>query len=471
MLQEFDKKRIEDFFAGISRWETAYAHASLSYFAVEHDGRFVLAQARIFLRITPATAPTTHFETGSMRVGHFTLKELVVTPRELVNQIVGGSLSTPHGALHFPPDHAGHYSAAYMPFHYEGQKNGNRIDVLTIAGAQGLPFISQPQCDWQLKAASRPYDSLNELLFEYLLGAYAGGPALVEVVASPPCEIDLSVRAHGTQAAPAILLAGNLVPDKCRLAFRVFDRGRVIRRESIEGAAMQWESRDHLIRGSAEIEVPQGAVLHCTAIYDDYAHHQGWINDPATVQNPFRAVYEAFDEGMTILRDFLENSQGRGRNARDLEAGIAWLLWMLGFSAAHLGGTARTQEAPDLVATTPRGHFVVIECTTGLLKADNKLPRLIDRAEALRGRLQASGNQHLRVLPVIISSKTRDEVRADLEQAEKLGVLVLTRESFGPAIDRTLVLQDPEQIYIEGERIVRERLVHHSPAKLPPIAG
>ncbi len=230
---------------------------------------------------------------------------------------------------------------------------------------------------------------------------------------------------------------------------------------------MRWESQQDILRGSADIELPAGAVLQCFASYDGQTQHQGWISDPSTVQNPNRAVYEAFDGQLTILRDFLENSQGKGRDARDLEAAVAWLLWMLGFGAAHLGSTAKTQDAPDLIATTPDGNFVVIECTTGLLKADNKLPRLIERAETLRKKLEASGNRHLRVLCVIVSSKAREEIRADLEQAEKLGVLVLTKEALLQAIDRTLVLQDAEKIYVEGERVVQENKRKYTQGQLP----
>ena len=471
MLQEIDSKRVEEFFAGIAPWEAAYEHAGLSYFAAKHDGAFVLLQGRLFLRITPPNTQAIHFQSDNIRVGHYKLKELGATPREIVESILNGVLSTPHGELRFPSGHAGYYSVGYMPFHYDGQQSGNRISVLTLAGEQSASYVIQPQCDWELKASPQPYDNLNELLFEYLLGAFNGShAAFVEIIASPPCEVDLSVRANGTTAAPAIFLADHLIPNKCRLGYRVFHQGKVVNRASFEGATMRWERREHILYGSADVQIPAGAVLHCTATYDGYAQHQGWITDPSTVQNPNRAVYEAFDSELTILRDFLENSQGKGRDARDLEAGVAWLLWMSGFSVAHLGGTAKTQDAPDLVATTSRGNFVVVECTTGLLKADNKLPRLIERTEVLRSRLEASGNRHLRVLPVIVSSKSREEVSADLEQAEKLGVLVLTKESLSQAIDRTLVLQDSERIYAEGERVVGERQGKYS-QRLSPFGN
>jgi len=457
MLNQLESKRVADFFGCIASWQTAYKHAGLSYFAVAHEAEFLLIQARLFLRIAPSGVPETHFRSNGIVVGNYALRELGGGAREVVEQALTGRLLTPHGELRFLPSQAKQYSAVHTQFHDEGLQRGSRLGVLTIAGGQCAHHLLQPQCDWELKASVTPYDTLNELLGEYGLSNFAGGNlSTIEVIAVPVCEIDFTARVNGVTAAPAVFLAEQLSPELCRVGYRVFHQGKVVKRGSIDGTAMQWEPRQHVVRGCAEIEVPAGALLHCMAIYDGRAQHQGWIADPSTVQNPNRAVYEAFDNQLTILRDFLENSQGKGRGARDLEAGVAWLLWMLGFSVAHLGGTAKTQDAPDLIATTPNGHFVVIECTTGLLKADNKMPRLIERAEALRRSLDASGNRHLRVLRVMVTSKEREEVKADLEQAEKLGVVVITKETLREALNRTLVVPNAENIYVDGERAARE---------------
>lgn len=456
MLSEHNAKYITDFFAGIAPWEVAYKYAGFSYFAIKHEDVFMLTQARLFLRTAPSTIPVTHFQSSNIRAGYYTLTELDGTPREVVERILGGELPTPHGKLSFPSERNGDYSTYYSPLHHEGLQNGNRLDLLMLTGARNMQYLRQPQFDWELKAALTPYDNLNDLLSEYNLGTYQGDSTKVEVIATHVAGVDLGTRVQGAKAKVGLLLANGLSREKCRLGYRVFHQGRVVTRASIDGTKMHWEQQESFLRGSAEIDVPEGAVLGCTATYDGYTQHQGWITDPTTVQNPYRAVYEAFDNQATILRDFLENSQGKGRDARDLETGVAWLLWMLGFGVAHLGGTAKTQDAPDLVATTPRGNFAVIECTTGLLKAENKLPRLIERAETLRRKLDASGNRHLHVLPVIITSKDREEVKADLEQAEKLGVVVVTKESLQQALNRTLVLPNAESIYTEGERTARE---------------
>jgi hypothetical protein len=91
-----------------------------------------------------------------------------------------------------------------------------------------------------------------------------------------------------------------------------------------------------------------------------------------------------------------------------------------------------------------------------LLKAESKLQNLIDRTEAVRRRVDASNNRHLKVMPVIVSSKTRDEIRADLEQAERLGVLVLSREDLLHLADvRTLIPPNADVLYAEAEQTIR----------------
>ncbi len=155
------------------------------------------------------------------------------------------------------------------------------------------------------------------------------------------------------------------------------------------------------------------------------------------------------------MQDLISKAQNRGANARDLEIAVAWLLWILGFSTTHIGGTPKTSDAPDLIATTPEGHFVVIECTTGLLKEDHKLPHLVGRTERIRQSLAASGNQHLKVLPIIVTTKTRDEIKAELEPAYKMGILVATREDFPQLINRTILFPDPSRLYADAEEALR----------------
>jgi hypothetical protein len=126
---------------------------------------------------------------------------------------------------------------------------------------------------------------------------------------------------------------------------------------------------------------------------------------------------------------------------------ISWLLWLLGFSVSQVGNTSRTADAVDIVATTPSGNFVLVECTIGLLRADHKLANLYERTQRLRDRLAASNISSPSILPVIVTSKSRAHVTPDIEQAERTGIYVITREDVIQAIDRTLVLINTDQLY------------------------
>src|SRR5947209_18930713 len=99
---------------------------------------------------------------------------------------------------------------------------------------------------------------------------------------------------------------------------------------------------------------------------------------------------------------------------------------MLGFGVAQIGTPSRTSDAPDIIATTPNGNFLVVECTTGLLRGDDKLGKLYDRTQRIRDRLLSPTI----VLPVIVTSKPLSHVEPDVERAVQLGIAVLAREAF-----------------------------------------
>ena len=80
--------------------------------------------------------------------------------------------------------------------------------------------------------------------------------------------------------------------------------------------------------------------------------------------------------------------------------------------------------------------------------------RLPDSAISGKGGLVASNNKHLRVLTAIVTSRPRAEISADIGQAEKLGVLVMSRENLEQAVSRTLVLPNAEQLYEEAIKTV-----------------
>jgi len=456
---------VASFFAAISYKMDAYVANTFNYLAIKVDGAFRIQQARLFLNTGTNQIPFTHFQSENVRAGSYRLSDLNLSPRDVVERLLSGSLSTSHGDMLFTPNEGGNYLATYDPLHEAGQSTQTRFDILTTLGGAAQPSTARPMLDWELKASPTPYDNLQELALEYSLGPLRN-VTNVEVVAYNVAAIDAASTITGTTGKLAVRLASGSAPERVALGYRVFVGGKVITRLAVSGSEMHWDQKDAFRHGSIDVDVPPAAVLHCVASYGGVAQSHYWVADPTTAPNARRVVYETADNQLEILSDLLTKSQTRGRDARELETGVAWLLWMLGFSVAHLGSTPRTQDAIDLIATTPNGHFAVIECTTGLLKADHKLPRVVERAESIRKRLAESGNRHLRVLATIVTSKSRGEIVADVEQAERLKVLVLTREDLEQSSTRTLAPPNADQIFEQGEQAVQAAAAKYD-AQLP----
>jgi hypothetical protein len=376
---------------------------------------------------------------------------LKVDARALIECVCSGKLETPHGALHFPVPQDGSYATNYIPLHPDGLRNQLRIGVLRILG--GTPdFSKQPALDWEIKAAATPYDGIQELASQYDVTPLADVTNInVEAVAFNVAVIDASKSSvSGKSATVHVLLAKGLSPELVKLGYRF--PGPTPTRASIIGQNMEWTEGDNHQRGIALLPVPDTSLVNCTVTYNEVAQNHWWLGDPARLQNPRRAVHEAFDNKLEVLEGILTKALRRGEDARNLETGVGWLLWMLGFSVAQLGGLPRTQDAADLIATTPSGHFAVIECTTGLLRADNKLNLLYARTQIVRRSLEASGHGHLRVLAIIVTSRSREDIKAEMEQAERLGIHVVTREELVEALTRTLRFPAADELYEQASR-------------------
>lgn len=451
IMNQYDCEKIDNFFSTIEPWKGAYTNVGFSFFAVRRNDGFYLLQARLFLNVAASAIPAMRVETPSIIAGHMALSELRFDVRQFVDAIANeGMVTTPIGTFIFPTSEHRSISAYFDPFHQEGIAVGNRLPVLTISGESKHTFTDSLKFDWELKAQPQPFDSVDELLWLFMLGGKVSDSVMIEVVANTVAIVNQSSSVSGGSGSPCITLAKNLDRNKCRIGYREFLHGKVVSRGSIEGHQLEWNEQDGFLLGKGWVGVSEGAVLHCFASYGDHAQNQGWVADPAHSQNARRVCIEVSDEKLEILRDYLFEEQKARKNSRDFESGVASLMWMLGFNVNQVGGTARTSDAPDILATSPQGNILIVECTVGLLKAENKLATLIERTEAIKKRLSASGNGHLKVLPIIVTAKTNDEIKADIEQAQKLDIVVVTRETLIGLMQQTIAVPDPEAIYMNA---------------------
>ncbi|MBK8099851.1 MAG: hypothetical protein IPK26_22340 [Planctomycetes bacterium] len=104
-------------------------------------------------------------------------------------------------------------------------------------------------------------------------------------------------------------------------------------------------------------------------------------------------VHQQFDPGCKVLANLLLGRGLKASAAREFEAGVAWLLHLCGCAAMHLGGKAGgmdLQAAPDVVAMTAGGEWLIAECSV-LAPTELKVEKLRTRAQAVAELLQRAG--------------------------------------------------------------------------------
>jgi hypothetical protein len=450
-----NQKTVADFLSAIEPLMAAYQGGSFTYLALKRGDRFVLIRGIAHLR-APKETPFTHFSSDNVRAGRYRLTELEVGPRALATSLLSGTLTTPGGELDFPQPPNGDYNTWHAPSHPSGLQAHRRLGVLLLTATDNVPHDRMAMLDWELRAAITPYDGLAELMSEYGLGSLQNFASSVEVAAPPVAEIDPSSRIDGQTAFVRVRLARELATAPFSLGYRIVSERAPTGRHRIESSALHWAQTADGWEGAVTINVPERAAIQCFASYDGVTHHSSWISDRSTGQNPRRTVYEAIDPGLAALTEIAAREPRRGhkQDARDFEAAVSWVLWMNGFSAIHLGAVSRTQDGADLIAATPAGHIAVIECTTGVLKAD-KLALLHDRAQTVRRQLEIRGSRDLRVLAIAVTSQPIADVEADIEGATKRQIFVVTREQFHDLIDHTRAAPDADRFFQEAEQSLK----------------
>lgn len=453
-------KNIQAFIDTIAPVRVAYENITFKYLAVRRDDDFYLVQARLFLNVEAeaiADLPPNTYKSANIRAGKILLTKISDSIEGFINQLLTGIILIEGQKFIFQDNGtASRFGINYQPFHPEGTQNLYRLSVLTISGAYhaafGDPFEKQPSLDWEVMANDIPYGSLQELAYDYRLGVIGHDKVTVEIIAQQVAAIAGISQVNGEKAMLAISISKNLPKEHASIGYSIQHDNKTIKRGKVASDALDWSSEGSHLTGKIELSVHEGSVLHCFATFANSVQHHYWIMDSSKILNPRRAAYEAFDSKLTLLKEAI----GATKNSRDLEKAVSCLLWILGFSVTQIDGLPKIQNPVDLIAVSPKGHYIVIECTTGILKEDNKLPKLHDRASAVKKQLASTGNNTFNVLPVLVTSKKHDEIKMELEQAEKHGILVVAREELDAVLERLIFYPNPDQIYDEAQQKVKE---------------
>ncbi len=424
--------------------------ASLTYIARVGCNQPHIVKARLNFHNEGTDLAPKFFVSPEIVAERFPLSALGLTASDFLDAALDGKIATPGREYAFLPQITGGYAATFIPLHPEVLAQQSRTGVLQIRGTDQSDHWQNPVLDWALRSADAPYDNLNELSIDFGIGCLIEPSTIIEAVAPSVVAIDLSNQVTGGTARIGVLATKGIDRSKVSIGYRVLDKGVVTARMSVDGLLLDWVEEEVRDVASTEIAVPPASIVSCYARYEGVTYHSGFIVDPSLAQNPRRAAYERFDPELKALAEALATNERK--RAREVEPAVSSLLWMLGFNTCHLGGTKVLQDGPDILGATPAGHVVVIECTTGTLKAESKMPKLLARTVAVREQLSKSGHAHLRVLPVMVTTLPRDEIASELSDAVSNGVYVIAGDDFQGAIGRTLIPPHADRLFIEAEQ-------------------
>lgn len=454
-------ENIDLFFEHIDGWARAFHGRTFHYFGVATGTEIQLCAARIRLQVRRPPS-VREIAIGKFRAGVIAIPGDHRREREIVSALVRGEAASirPGLVVKLPTeDPTGVNVAPPALLHPEGLSANRRLSVLTLQAQQWPLNERRIDIDWSLKSARRPYDNLTELLTELGLAPDQGPRCTLEVVAYPPVEVSAHSVVHGEEATIGIWMSKRLSRSRASLHYRVLSRDTQTIRSTVSARRLEWQADGDAITGTTEIRVPRGAVVNCVASYDSVAHHSHWFADPTLIPNPRVQALTANDTALEALKATLTNdSTPRGPVAKQFETAVAAVVWAYGMAPLQTDYAEQTKDGPDLLAVTPSGRVAVIECTIGLLKAQNKLANLARRAVTIRDRMQAAASVPPTVLPVLVTRLRRAEVEAELDAATEAGILVLTRENLEAALNEMLLPTDGDAIFRRGlEAVERAR--------------
>jgi hypothetical protein len=446
----FEAVKLNEFFDVVRPWGSAYIDATFGFIGIRNGEGIDILHGHLILPSGGIMFPTKHVEAGAIVGGIYRLADAGETYESALLKLSAGEMATPFGDVRILVGPDDRISAVFNPHPFGFVNAQARMTKLSLFGTQGNHLPSLDALTLALRAAETPYDSIEEFANDFSIVGFRRDIATVEVTANNVAAVDLTRRVVGSRAEIGVFLASNLDPKECAVGYKVLFKGEVAERKRISGENLHWSKQENHWYGSAEISVPQAAVVQCFASYSGHAQHHGWIADPDTFPNLLRVLHHGFDTNLEVLKTYLFDEKHLEKHSRDFEAGITNLLFMLGFSVNPLVGKP-LEAGPDIIATTKNGNVVLVECTIGQINKDGKLGKLVDRAEVIRSHLNNAAYGHLRVLPVIVTARPKDAVgNIDFDAARRQGVLVMTKENLFDAIERSVVPQDAERMFAQG---------------------
>lgn len=430
---------VKSFIDNIKEFESAYRdHSKFQFLAIKEGDKRLIISGDLILSTTDIKIEDNIFETDSIVIVSIGLTQIADNTENFLIKLTSSGLDIFEKNYIFIPDDniSGNYDSYYDPLQEMGTKNNKRLRALKLQGNYS-PNMYSKLIDWEIMSSQSPVGTLQELLSNsYLNIENVQQKVCVNILAFPIVGIQNTSIIENSVASLAISVPESLPKESASIGYTIYrDRHQIVSRGRIEHNEMDWKQKNRHKIGFVKLHIPDSlCFIRCYAVYSGVAYDNSWVFDPTKYSNPRVTTFEAFGQELDSLKEMIKD-QKRIKKGKNFESLVSLLFWMMGFSVSPLDGIPMEHGASDIIVATPNEDYMVIECTTGILTNKDKLAKLHDRATSVRDNLEDSDLRGYRVLPVIITSKKRENIKSSIEQSEELGVFVITAENLFAMIE------------------------------------
>ena len=299
--------------------------------------------------------------------------------------------------------------------------------------------------DRSLRIADIPFDGVSDLAAWLDLAnpsAKDFGPS-VDLRVRPPVDcfvqdtflrndkLSLTVGSHPTLDISEMRIAVRSVPG----------RGLSSRRQVAN--SLEWSQANSGIKiGKAVVELENAEAAFVILSFAGKTIRRQWFSDPVRARNSRTFASRHFDfELRQVRKSLLE-----GTDSPKFELAVNSLLFMLGFAPAPQLET----DAPDIIATTPGGQMILIECTLRTADFAMKVGKLVDRRNSLQEQFDKE-KHFARIHAVLICRVRQDQLVYDENNLRKLGIRLVTLTELEAALQKVNNPDDPDSYFPSQE--------------------
>ena len=441
---------ITEFFDAVRPWMPAYVNSTFSFVALLHDHELVILASRLRLSSKVDRKLTPAVRTTSLVAAEIPISGSVEAVIEFVSTALsGGHLVVGEYVLRFLEDK----TSGYLSYHehaaspHRSWRRHSYIDCLRLSGTRRRDLLNNRLTALERELQPQGYRGLDRLTAEFGFGMSDSDMVLIEIAAEPVVGISAKSSLRDHTAAIEVHAAGALNPELVTLVLvDAYSDGRSFRR-SVSSQELTWCRVDRVWVGMLTVSIPAPTILTCRALFAGSLHDEVELSDPRMLPNLRRTVVELADPGLQRLQGPI-TAPKNNQEQNDFEAGIAVLLYMLGFDSVRIGGVKKLSDAADIFATTPSGRMLVVECTAAVLNPKDKLGKLLARVEEARTRLSAvmPGFRPEHLTGMVVIPKKRSDLGPDWRVADERGVILLCRPEVEQALTRTQFPPDADHV-------------------------